>query len=177
MNSNPWIGREPSSVRTSILVRTCLMSSASIALAAHWRSAPPGGHNLLFVGPPGTGKTLLASRLPGILPPMDETEALEAAAIASVAGLGLDPENWRQRRFRTPHHTASGGSAGRGWLKTENRVRFHLPMPACCFSMNCPNTAAMCWKYCVNRWNRGELSFPGPPCKPNSRPAFNSSPR
>lgn len=67
-----------------------------------------GGHNLLFVGPPGTGKTLLASRLPGILPPMDETEALEAAAIASVAGLGLDPENWRQRRFRTPHHTASG---------------------------------------------------------------------
>ncbi len=67
-----------------------------------------GGHNLLFVGPPGTGKTLLASRLPGILPPMDEAEALEAAAIASVAGMGLDPQNWRQRRFRTPHHTASG---------------------------------------------------------------------
>jgi magnesium chelatase family protein len=67
-----------------------------------------GGHNLLFVGPPGTGKTLLASRLPGILPPMSEAEALEAAAIASVAGLGLEPERWRQRRFRTPHHTASG---------------------------------------------------------------------
>lgn len=67
-----------------------------------------GGHNLLFVGPPGTGKTLLASRLPGILPPMPEDEALEAAAIASVAGLGLDPTQWRQRRFRCPHHTASG---------------------------------------------------------------------
>lgn len=67
-----------------------------------------GGHNLLFVGPPGTGKTLLASRLPGILPPMSEDEALEAAAIASVAGLGLDPQRWRQRRFRCPHHTASG---------------------------------------------------------------------
>ncbi len=67
-----------------------------------------GGHNLLFVGPPGTGKTLLASRLPGILPPMSEDEALEAAAIASVAGMGLDPATWRQRRFRTPHHTASG---------------------------------------------------------------------
>ncbi|MEN1728962.1 MAG: YifB family Mg chelatase-like AAA ATPase, partial [Pseudomonadota bacterium] len=67
-----------------------------------------GGHNLLFIGPPGTGKTLLASRLPGILPPMGEDEALEAAAIASVAGLGLDPASWRQRRFRCPHHTASG---------------------------------------------------------------------
>ena len=67
-----------------------------------------GGHNLLFVGPPGTGKTLLASRLPGILPPMCEEEALAAAAIASVAGMGLDPATWRQRRFRTPHHTASG---------------------------------------------------------------------
>jgi len=67
-----------------------------------------GGHNLLFVGPPGTGKTLLASRLPGILPEMNEDEALEAAAISSIAGLGLDPSNWRQRRFRCPHHTASG---------------------------------------------------------------------
>jgi magnesium chelatase family protein len=67
-----------------------------------------GGHNLLLIGPPGTGKTLLASRLPGILPPMAEDEALEAAAVASVAGLGLDPATWKQRRFRTPHHTASG---------------------------------------------------------------------
>ena len=67
-----------------------------------------GGHNLLFMGPPGTGKTLLASRLPGILPPMSEEEALEAAAVASVAGLGLEPKRWRTRRFRNPHHTASG---------------------------------------------------------------------
>ena len=44
-----------------------------------------GAHNLLFIGPPGTGKTMLASRLPGILPPMSESEALEAAAIASIS--------------------------------------------------------------------------------------------
>ncbi len=67
-----------------------------------------GGHNLLFIGPPGSGKTLLASRLPGILPPMSEEEALEAAAVASVAGLELKPSRWRMRRFRNPHHTASG---------------------------------------------------------------------
>ncbi|MFP4334205.1 MAG: YifB family Mg chelatase-like AAA ATPase [Wenzhouxiangella sp.] len=67
-----------------------------------------GSHNLLLLGPPGTGKTLLASRLPGILPPMSEDEALEAAAVASIAGLGLEPARWRTRRFRAPHHTASG---------------------------------------------------------------------
>ncbi|MEE4638309.1 MAG: YifB family Mg chelatase-like AAA ATPase [Wenzhouxiangella sp.] len=67
-----------------------------------------GAHNLLFIGPPGSGKTLLASRLPGILPPMSEEEALEAAAVASIAGLGLEPARWRTRRFRSPHHTASG---------------------------------------------------------------------
>jgi magnesium chelatase family protein len=67
-----------------------------------------GSHNLLFLGPPGTGKTLLASRLPGILPPMAEEEALESAAIASISGQGIDPARWRQRPFRHPHHTASG---------------------------------------------------------------------
>ncbi len=69
--------------------------------------AAAGGHSLLFFGPPGTGKTMLASRLPGILPPMSEAEALEAAAVASICGLGFDPGRWRQRPFRAPHHTAS----------------------------------------------------------------------
>ena len=70
--------------------------------------AAAGGHNLLMIGPPGTGKTLLASRLAGILPEMSEDEALESAAIASVCGRPLDPAHWRQRPFRSPHHTASG---------------------------------------------------------------------
>ncbi|TFH85289.1 ATP-dependent protease [Billgrantia azerbaijanica] len=68
--------------------------------------AAAGSHNLLFAGPPGTGKTMLASRLPGILPPLTEEEALEAAAIRSVCGLSL-AEQWGRRPFRAPHHTAS----------------------------------------------------------------------
>src|SRR6056297_1054371 len=68
--------------------------------------AAAGGHNLLLIGPPGTGKTLLASRLPGILPPLTEDEALEVAAVRSVCGLPL-AEHWGQRPFRAPHHTAS----------------------------------------------------------------------
>lgn len=70
--------------------------------------AAAGGHNLLMLGPPGTGKTMLACRLPGLLPPMTEAEALESAAVASVSGAGLDPANWRRRPFRSPHHSASG---------------------------------------------------------------------
>ena len=66
-----------------------------------------GFHSLLMVGPPGTGKTMLASRLPGILPLMTEQEALDLAAIRSIAGKPFQLANWRERAFRAPHHTAS----------------------------------------------------------------------
>lgn len=69
--------------------------------------AAAGGHHLLLVGPPGTGKTMLAERLPGILPPLTESEALETCAVLSVAGQPVDPAHWRRRPFRAPHHTAS----------------------------------------------------------------------
>ncbi len=69
--------------------------------------AAAGGHNLLLIGPPGTGKTMLASRLPGIMPPLSEAEALETAAIASISAQGLDLKQWGVRPFRAPHHTAS----------------------------------------------------------------------
>ena len=70
--------------------------------------AAAGGHNLLMVGPPGTGKTMLARRLPGILPPMSEEEAMESAMIWSVSSQGFDASQWRRRPFRDPHHTSSG---------------------------------------------------------------------
>lgn len=68
--------------------------------------AASGGHNLLFYGPPGTGKTMLASRLPGILPRLNEREMLDVAAIYSVAAQHQNYQ-WQQRPFRAPHHTAS----------------------------------------------------------------------
>lgn len=69
--------------------------------------AAAGGHNLLLIGPPGAGKSMLAQRLPGILPPMTEAEAIEAAKIASVSSAGFDPERFGVRAFRSPHHSAS----------------------------------------------------------------------
>lgn len=70
--------------------------------------AAAGSHSLLMIGPPGTGKSMLASRLPGILPGMSEQESLETAAIRSISSQGFSAAEWRQRPFRTPHHTASG---------------------------------------------------------------------
>ncbi len=69
--------------------------------------AAAGGHNLLMIGPPGTGKTMLAERLPGLLPPMNETQSLETAAIYSISHQGFSVQSWGQRPFRSPHHTSS----------------------------------------------------------------------
>ena len=68
--------------------------------------AAAGRHSILMMGPPGTGKSMLAARLPGILPPMTEQEALESAAVLSITG-AFRPDAWGQRVVRAPHHTAS----------------------------------------------------------------------
>ena len=66
-----------------------------------------GGHNLLLIGPPGTGKTMLASCLNGLLPPLNNREALESAAIVSLINTAMLKKQWRRRPFRSPHHSAS----------------------------------------------------------------------
>ena len=80
--------------------------------------AAAGGHHLLLSGPPGAGKTLLASRLPGLLPDLDDDAALEVTAIHSAAGEPVTGRLLRRPPFRAPHHTASvvslvgGGTTG-----------------------------------------------------------------
>jgi magnesium chelatase family protein len=72
--------------------------------------AAAGSHSLLMIGPPGCGKSMLAQRLPGLLPPLAEGEALDCAAIASVSCIGFNMIGFGRRPFRSPHHTASAVS-------------------------------------------------------------------
>jgi magnesium chelatase family protein len=80
--------------------------------------AAAGSHSVLMLGPPGTGKSMLAQRFASLAPPMTEDEALESAAVLSLAGK-FDPAAWCIRVTRAPHHTASavamvgGGSVPR----------------------------------------------------------------
>ena len=71
--------------------------------------AAAGNHSLLMSGPPGAGKSMLAQRLPGLLPPMTHAEALESAAVHSLAG-SFKLAQWQQRPFRAPHHSASSAA-------------------------------------------------------------------
>ncbi len=79
--------------------------------------AAAGRHHLLLVGSPGSGKSMLAARIPGIMPPLSPSEALETSMIHSLAGLLDEGGINRDRPFREPHHTASmaaivGGGRG-----------------------------------------------------------------
>lgn len=108
-------GRQPLPAQTPAPLVTVdpaqLLDLSQVQGQAHARRAleiaAAGGHSLLMVGMPGSGKTMLASRLPSILPPMTEVEALEVAAVYSISRAGFDFRQWQKRPFRAPHHTAS----------------------------------------------------------------------
>ncbi len=90
--------------------------------------AAAGRHHLLMVGPPGSGKSMLAARIPGILPPLEPSEALETSMIHSLAGLLDEGGISRARPFRTPHHTASMAAivgGGRGARPGEISLAHH----------------------------------------------------
>ena len=121
--------------------------------------AAAGAHNLLLSGPPGTGKTLLASRLPGLLPALDEDEALEVAAIHSVAshvpsGTGRSDRS-ASRTTPPPRRPWSAAAAARSRARSPWRTR------ACCSSTNCRSSSARSWRSCASRWKAARSSLPG----------------
>jgi magnesium chelatase family protein len=110
-------GQRPLAVPPGVQIQQGTMSQTAIPDLADVRGqagarraleiAAAGEHSLLLIGPPGSGKSMLAQRLPGLLPPLSEAEAIETAAIGSLSSYGLRLDEWRRRPFRAPHHTAS----------------------------------------------------------------------
>ncbi len=112
--------------------------------------AAAGRHHLIMIGTPGSGKSMLAARLPGILPPLTPTEALETSMIQSLCGLLDEGGISRARPFREPHHTASMaaivGGGNNCTPKQDSRFKTHLIQSAlkardilptiCCFLPN-----------------------------------------
>lgn len=81
--------------------------------------AAAGGHNLLMSGPPGAGKSLLAACMPGILPELTTSEALEVAMISSLASTLEGGRISRSRPFRSPHHNVSMAALVGGGVKAK----------------------------------------------------------
>jgi len=72
--------------------------------------AAAGNHSMLMSGPPGSGKSMLAKRLPGLLPPLTDEQALETAAIHSISTQSFKTAHWKLPPFRHPHHSASAAA-------------------------------------------------------------------
>ena len=102
--------RDPGYLKDMLEVKGQNQAKRALEIAA------TGGHNILLYGPPGTGKSMLASRLPSIMPPLEENEAIELAAVRSVASEFI-PHSWLTRPFRSPHHTSSAVSLVGGGAK------------------------------------------------------------
>ena len=129
------------------------MSAARRRPSVRSTIAAAGAHSLLMIGPPGTGKSMLAQRLPGILPPMSEDEALASAAIASLAGRFVPGGVGHPAVSRAASHRerASRWSAAAA-IRVPARSRSRIT--ACCSSTSCPNGIGACSKCCASRSNR-----------------------
>jgi magnesium chelatase family protein len=138
--------------------------------------AAAGAHSLLLIGPPGAGKSMLAQRLPGLLPPLGDDEALECAMLHSLAQPLPPVREWRRPPFRAPHHGASAAAVvgGGGRLRPGEISLAHRGV---LFLDELPSIGATCSRRCASRWRPASSALRAPPGRDNSRHDSSSSPQ
>lgn len=111
LHGRPSLARSPNDANASVAAPVLLPDLVDVEgqQEARWglEVAAAGGHHLFLHGPPGTGKTMLATRLPGLLPDLDDRAALEVSGVHSMAGRDLRGSLIRRPPFAAPHHTAT----------------------------------------------------------------------
>ena len=143
--------------------------------------AAAGGHHLIMVGPPGTGKTMLAERLPSILPPLEQSDAVTVTSIHSVAGT-FNPAHGLITRppLRAPHHTATRAAVVGGGSGLPRPGTSPWPTVACCSSTRPPSSVPGSWTVCVSPWSPGRSPLTvwedGPATRPPSSSFWQPTP-
>ena len=134
--------------------------------------AAAGGHHLLMVGPPGSGKTMLATRLPGLLPALDRSTALETTRVHSVAGLPLPPTGLVSRPpFRCAPSRDIAGGDDRWWNRIDAaRARSACVTAASCSSMSWGSSPPWSSMPCASRSRRGRSGSADPADRRLPRP-------
>lgn len=123
--------------------------------------AAAGAHHLMLTGPPGIGKTMLAQRLPGILPELSETHALEVTAVHSVAGTltRTAPSSWNRRSSRriTPRRWPRSSVGAQVW---QHRGRSAVRIEGCCSSTRSPRWERRLWRHYERPSKTGKCASP-----------------
>lgn len=135
--------------------------------------AAAGGHSLLMAGPPGAGKSLLASRLASILPPLEDDQALELAAVQALAGR-FDATQWGTGRCA---HRITAPQPLRWWAAgpIPAQAKFRLPTTGCYFLTSFRSSRGPSLRRCASRSKRAASPLPGQAEASICPPAFSSS--
>ena len=133
--------------------------------------AAAGGHHLLLTGPPGGGKTMLAERLPGLLPPLRPSEALEVTKIHSAAGVLPDGTGLVSLPpYEAPHTTASAVALIGGAAASCAPAPSRSPIAASCSSTSWASSGQSSSTASASPSRRGSSGSTGPPARPPCRP-------
>lgn len=171
-----WLPTRPPRINRPQVIPTIVGDMNEVLGQEHakWalQVAAAGGHNLIMTGPPGSGKTMLASRMPGIMCPLNEAEQLEVASIRSLCGILPQYGITDMPPFEAPHHTSTAAGGGSGIAVPGAITRAHRGI---LFLDEAPEFSARALQTLREPLESGMWRFPVQKAAPTTRPHSNSS--